>query len=231
MAVPSRLDLKTILQHFLDFRLEVVTRRLQYELENLLERIHILEGFAIVFNNLDEAIRIIRASDGKADAAPKLIARFGLSEIQADAVLETKLYRLGKLEITDILDELAAEAEAGRGDPAAARRRAGALGDHPGRAEADRPDLRRRRGGRRIEVPAGADRVPRGRLHRRRGRLGHRHPRRLDQAAEVVHRRGEHPGPRRRPRRLGLPRPGPADPDASSPTGASPTRCGSTTSR
>ena len=57
----SRLDLKTILQHFLDFRLEVVTRRLEYELENLLDRIHILEGFAIVFNNLDEAIRIIRA--------------------------------------------------------------------------------------------------------------------------------------------------------------------------
>jgi DNA gyrase subunit A len=107
VAVPARLDLKTILQHFLDFRLEVVTRRLRHELENLLKRIHILEGFAIVFDNLDEAIRIIRASDGKADAAPKLIARFGLTDLQADAVLETKLYRLGKLEIKDILDELA----------------------------------------------------------------------------------------------------------------------------
>jgi DNA gyrase subunit A len=107
VAVPRRLDLKTILQHFLDFRLEVVTRRLRYELNNLLARIHILEGFAIVFNNLDEAIRIIRDSNGKADAAPKLIARFGLSEIQADAVLETKLYRLGKLEIKDIMAELA----------------------------------------------------------------------------------------------------------------------------
>ncbi len=107
VAVPSRLDLKTILQQFLDFRLEVVTRRLRFELKNLLERIHILEGFAIIFNNLDEAIQIIRASDGKADAAPKLIARFGLTEIQADAVLETKLYRLGKLEIREILTELA----------------------------------------------------------------------------------------------------------------------------
>jgi DNA gyrase subunit A len=107
VAVPARLDLKTILQHFLDFRLEIVTRRLQFELKNLLERIHILEGFAIVFNNLDEAIKIIRASDGKADAAPKLIARFELTDIQADAVLETKLYRLGKLEIKDILEELA----------------------------------------------------------------------------------------------------------------------------
>src|SRR5258708_38261941 len=107
--VPERLDLGSILQHFLDFRLEVVTRRLQHELANLLLRIHILEGFAIVFKNLDEAIRIIRASDGKADAAPKLIARFALSEAQADAVLETKLYRLGKLEIKEILDELAAQ--------------------------------------------------------------------------------------------------------------------------
>src|SRR3954451_572444 len=111
VAVPARLDLKSILQQFLDFRMDVVTRRLQYELKNLLNRIHILEGFAIVFNNLDEAIQIIRASDGKADAAPKLIDRFGLSEAQADAILETKLYRLGQLEIKDILDELARRRE------------------------------------------------------------------------------------------------------------------------
>jgi len=106
VAVPSRLDLKAILQQFLDFRLEVVTRRLEFELRNLLERIHILEGFAIVFKNLDEAIAIIRASEGKADAAPRLMARFELSDLQADAVLETKLYRLGKLEIRDIMNEL-----------------------------------------------------------------------------------------------------------------------------
>ena len=205
VAVPRRLDLKTILQQFLDFRLEVVTRRLQFELKNLLDRIHILEGFAIVFKNLDEAIKIIRDSDGKADAAPKLIERFELSELQADAVLETKLYRLGKLEIRDIMQELDAKAEAGPRDQAAAGRRAGALADHPGRAQRDRPDVRRAaphpdRG------PDGTARVPRGRLHRRRGCLGHHHPRRLDQAAEVIHRRGEHPGPRRRSRRLDLPR-------------------------
>ena len=70
MAVPSRLDLRSILQHFLDFRLEVVTRRLQHELANLLERIHILEGFAIVFNNLDEAIRIIRAATARPTPPP-----------------------------------------------------------------------------------------------------------------------------------------------------------------
>jgi DNA gyrase subunit A len=67
---PRRLDLKSMLLHFLDFRMDVVTRRLRHELENLRRRIHILEGFAIVFNNLDEAIRIIRSSDGKPDAAP-----------------------------------------------------------------------------------------------------------------------------------------------------------------
>ncbi len=109
VAVPQRLDLKSMLLHFLDFRMDVVTRRLRHELENLRRRIHILEGFAIVFNDLDEAIRIIRASDGKADASPKLIARFQLSEEQADAILETKLYKLGKLEIRDILAELAAK--------------------------------------------------------------------------------------------------------------------------
>lgn len=105
-AVPDRLDVKSILGHFLDFRLEVVTRRIQHELDQLLRRIHILEGFAIVFKHLDEAIKIIRDSNGKADAAPKLMARFALTDIQADAILETKLYRLGKLEIKDILDEL-----------------------------------------------------------------------------------------------------------------------------
>jgi len=106
VAVPDRLDLKSMLLHFLDFRLEVVTRRLQFELENLKRRIHILEGFAIIFDRLDEAIKIIRNSDGKADAAPKLKARFELSDVQAEAVLETKLYKLGRLEIADVLKEL-----------------------------------------------------------------------------------------------------------------------------
>ena len=106
VAVPERLDLRSMLVHFLNFRLEVVTRRLRHELEGLLRRIHVLEGFEVVFDNLDEAIRIVRASDGKADAAPKLMDRFGLTDLQADAILETKLYRLGKLEIADIRKEL-----------------------------------------------------------------------------------------------------------------------------
>jgi len=106
VPVPSRLDLRSILLQFLDFRLQIVTRRLNHERANLLRRIHTLEGFAILFDNLDEAIRIIRDSDGKSDAMPKLCNRFGLTELQSDAILETKLYRLGKLEIIDILAEL-----------------------------------------------------------------------------------------------------------------------------
>ena len=66
---PERLDLKSILWHFLHFRLEVVTRRLEHELEALHKRIHVLEGFEKVFDALDEIIRIIRKSDGKADSA------------------------------------------------------------------------------------------------------------------------------------------------------------------
>ncbi len=106
VAAPARLSLQQMLQEFLDFRFLTVTRRLEYELSQLLARIHILEGFEIIFDQLDQAIRIIRKSDGKADAATKLIGRFGLSPEQADAVLELKLYRLAKLEILAIQREL-----------------------------------------------------------------------------------------------------------------------------
>ncbi|MEM6337064.1 MAG: DNA topoisomerase (ATP-hydrolyzing), partial [Bacteroidota bacterium] len=106
VAAPRKIDLKQALRHFLDFRFDVVTRRLEFELEQLERRIHILEGFAIIFNALDEAIKIIRASKNKADASDRLRHRFRLSELQADAVLETKLYRLSRLEIDDILAEL-----------------------------------------------------------------------------------------------------------------------------
>ncbi len=103
---PERCDLRTVLWHFIHFRLGVVTRRLDHELEALRRRIHILEGFAAVFDALDEIIKLIRASDGKADAAKKIIARFSLDEEQTDAILELKLYRLAKLEILVIQEEL-----------------------------------------------------------------------------------------------------------------------------
>ena len=103
---PRRLAIKEVLQHFLDFRLIVTQRRFEYQLKKLEERIHILEGFVTIFDALDEVIKIIRASEGKDDAAQKIIKRFKLDEIQTDAILELKLYRLAKLEINVIRDEL-----------------------------------------------------------------------------------------------------------------------------
>ncbi len=103
---PERLDLKQMLWHFLHFRLDVVTSRLEHELEQLKKRIHILEGFEKVFDALDEIIAIIRKSDGKADAAEKIIKRFSLDAGQTDAILELKLYRLARLEILVIQNEL-----------------------------------------------------------------------------------------------------------------------------
>ena len=105
-AVPERLSLGQMIRHFLDFRMLTVERRLRFDLGQLRRRIHILEGFVKIFDALDETIRIIRKSDGKADAAQKLMARFGLSEEQVDAILELKLYRLAKLEILVIREEL-----------------------------------------------------------------------------------------------------------------------------
>ena len=104
---PERLDLKAILWHFLHFRLDVVTRRLEHELVALRKRIHILEGFEKVFDALDEILRVIRKSDGKVDAAAKIMTRFDLDAEQTDAILELKLYRLARLEILVIQNELA----------------------------------------------------------------------------------------------------------------------------
>jgi DNA gyrase subunit A len=104
---PERLDLHPVLWYFLKFRLDVVTARLEHELAALRKRIHILEGFEKVFDALDEILKIIRASDGKADAAAKIVKRFALDEDQADAILELKIYRLARLEILVITNELA----------------------------------------------------------------------------------------------------------------------------
>ncbi len=113
VGAPNRLSLKEVLWHFLHFRLQVVTERLINELNSLEKRIHVLEGFALIFDALDEIIRIIRRSDGKADAAKKIMKRFpatgkrgGLDAEQTDAILELKLYRLARLEINLVLDEL-----------------------------------------------------------------------------------------------------------------------------
>jgi DNA gyrase subunit A len=123
---PERLDLKSMLWHFLHFRLDVVTRRLEHERAALARRIHVLEGFAAVFDALDEIIRIIRKSDGKPDAARQIMARFDLDAEQTDAILELKLYRLARLEILVIRQELSQKR-------ARVKAIAAMLGDEPAR--------------------------------------------------------------------------------------------------
>jgi DNA gyrase subunit A len=103
---PERLDLHSMLWHFLHFRLDVVTKRLEHELASIKKRVHILEGFEKVFDALDEILKIVRKSEGKADAAQQIIKRFDLDAEQTDAILELKIYRLARLEILLIRKEL-----------------------------------------------------------------------------------------------------------------------------
>ncbi|HEU4733522.1 MAG TPA: DNA gyrase subunit A, partial [Kofleriaceae bacterium] len=106
---PRRMGIKEALGHFLDFRLQVVERRFKYQLAQLESRIHILEGFVTIFDALDQLIKLIRGSDGKEDAAAKIMKQFKLDDVQTDAILELKLYKLAKLEINVIREELAAK--------------------------------------------------------------------------------------------------------------------------
>jgi len=104
--IPRRLNLVEMLQHFLDFRFITVRRRFEFQLRQLEKRIHILEGLRIVFDGLDKALRIIRASQGRQDAAVKLMKAFPLDQIQVDAILEIQLYKISQLEIDRIIEEL-----------------------------------------------------------------------------------------------------------------------------
>jgi topoisomerase-4 subunit A len=106
---PQVKDLKMILSEWLVFRKNTVTRRLQYRLDKVLARLHILEGLLVAFLNIDEVIAIIRNED---KPKPVLMERFGLSDIQAEAILDLKLRHLAKLEevkITSEQDELSKE--------------------------------------------------------------------------------------------------------------------------
>jgi topoisomerase-4 subunit A len=106
---PRVMDLKSMLTEWLSFRTTTVKRRLNWRLEKVQARLHILDGLLIAYLNLDEVIRIIRTED---EPKPALMARFGLTEIQAEAILETKLRHLAKLEEMKIRgeqDELARE--------------------------------------------------------------------------------------------------------------------------
>jgi DNA gyrase subunit A len=95
---PQMLNLKDLIRHFVDHRHDVVTRRTQFELSEAQKRAHILEGLLIALDHLDEVIRLIRASDTPEDARTGLMEQFGLSDIQARAILDMTLRRLTGLE-------------------------------------------------------------------------------------------------------------------------------------
>ena len=106
---PSVKDLRTLLSEWLVYRVGTVRRRLQFRLDKVEKRLHLLEGLLIAFLNLDEVIRIIRSEDSP---KPVLMARFGLTEVQADYILDTRLRQLARLEEMKIRgeqDELARE--------------------------------------------------------------------------------------------------------------------------
>jgi DNA gyrase subunit A len=104
---PARVTLHDLCRQFLDFRLEVVTRRLEHERRVLEERLHILEALAKIYDDLDRALRIIRQAGSRAEAATKLKAAFKLDDVQANAILEIRLYQLARLEIEKIQKERA----------------------------------------------------------------------------------------------------------------------------
>jgi len=104
---PRELSLIQTIKFFIDHRLDVVRRRTDYELRKAREREHLLLGFQIALNNLDEVIRLIRAAGAPREARESLIARFEFSERQAQAIIEMQLQRLTGMEQQKILDELA----------------------------------------------------------------------------------------------------------------------------
>ncbi|MBM7563466.1 DNA gyrase subunit A [Paenibacillus sacheonensis] len=103
---PQQLGLKAMLEAYIAHQKEVVTLRSKYELEKAEDRAHVLEGLAKALNILDEVIAAIKASKNRQDAQNNLVAQFGFSERQADAILTLQLYRLTNLEITSIEKEL-----------------------------------------------------------------------------------------------------------------------------
>jgi DNA gyrase subunit A len=97
-GVPRTLGLRDMLVHYLDYQREVVTRRLKYELRKAVDRAHVLEGYLIALDNLDEVIALIRAAADTDEAREQLMSRFSLTEIQASAILELRLRALTGLE-------------------------------------------------------------------------------------------------------------------------------------
>ena len=106
-GTPRTLGLKDIISKYIDYQREIIIRRTKFDLKKDENRVHILEGLKIAQDNIDEVIKIIKTADSDVDAKQKLMSRFGLSEIQTDAILELKLRRLTGLERDKIEAELA----------------------------------------------------------------------------------------------------------------------------
>lgn len=102
---PRVMNLKEVLECFLEHRFEIVTRRTRFDLAKAEQRAHILEGLKIAFDNLDQIIKTIRSSKTVADARDALIKKFKLTEVQAKAILEMQLQKLASLEIEKIENE------------------------------------------------------------------------------------------------------------------------------
>jgi DNA gyrase subunit A len=123
-GVPRTLSLLELITHYLDYQREIVIRRSKYELRKAVDRAHILEGYLIALDNLDEVIALIRAADDTESARTALEQRFGLSELQAQAILDLRLRALTGLERKRVEDEFAdlqeriADLRALLGDPA-----------------------------------------------------------------------------------------------------------------
>ena len=104
-GIPKIMPLKTILNHFIDFRHEVIVRRTKFELKEAESRAHILEGLKIALDNIDEVIAIIRGSKDPSQAKEGLINGFSLSEVQSQAILDMRLQRLTGLEVGKVVAE------------------------------------------------------------------------------------------------------------------------------
>ncbi len=107
MGVPKTLGLKEIISKYIDHQKEVIIRRTKFDLDKAEKRVHILEGYKIALDNIDEVIKIIKEAESDVIAKEKLIKRFGFTEVQADSILELKLRRLTGLERSKIEEELA----------------------------------------------------------------------------------------------------------------------------
>ena len=105
-GVPKTLGLKDIISKYINYQEEVIIRRTKFELDKAEKRVHILEGYKIALDNLDDFIKIIRESETDIIAKEKLISKYNITEIQADSILELKLRRLTGLERNKIEEEL-----------------------------------------------------------------------------------------------------------------------------